>query len=186
MKIFFFSFVKILIILVIILVGWYIIYWLIGFAHPIDYIGWKKISVSGFGSFKIPKNWIVNETENVLLITDKPIEIEDHKIYLIGLKGENKYFITNYELFEKGMKNDIKYYPYNKLFENVEYIGTNRGAIFSVDTSYIVGIYDIRGNIEKRYVLSLHKSGDLFAWDNLIDEKTIRKIMKYREWEKNM
>lgn len=145
------------------------------------YNDYQKIYISDYGNFKVPKNWIVTQNEVALYITDKPIDIKEYKIYLIGIKGENGSYLTHYQIFEEGSieerKNNIPHYD---LFENVKYLGSGRGAISSYSSSYIVRKYIIDDKIEERFNLCLGTSDKilhLFAWDNIIDEKIIKKII---------
>ena len=136
------------------------------------FISWQKVSISGIGSFKIPKDWIINKKDNVIIITDRPIEEEGYKIYLIEISVINE--------------SDGKYRY--KFLENVEHVGNNGSVIYSNSASYWKVLLCINENIEEKYVIGfinlsstrpyLNKSIDFLALDNFVDEKIIRKITK--------
>ena len=149
-------------ILLLILVILAIIFCLIFFRYAF----WQKVTIPSLGSFKVPKDWIVTKNENIIYITDKPIE-EDYKIYLVGVGRV------------KGA--DGKYHY--DFFENAETLGSERGAVYSNSAGYWVEKFNINGVIKEKYVIYLyygfgHPLIYLIAWDNLIDENTIIKITK--------
>jgi len=137
-----------------------------------QFISWQKVSISGIGIFKVPKDWIVTKKENVIYITDRSIEEKEYKIYLIGI---NK------------VKDDDGKYHY-EFFEDIERIGNHESVVYSNSASYWIELFCINENIEEKYVISFSNvSGDrsflnssiyFLAWDNLIDEETIVKIVK--------
>jgi hypothetical protein len=139
------------------------------------YTFWQSVSISGFGTFKVPKKWILTQIENVIYFTDEFLDNEGYKIILFGV-------------IRKG--NDIKdYYDFfdYKIFENVEHIETiDYGVVYSNSARYWVEKYKINGNFEKKYVLEFLQFAqdntiivvNLIVWDNSIKENTIIKIVK--------
>jgi len=130
------------------------------------YAFWQDISLTDYGTFKIPKNWIVTQKQDIIYITDKPIQEEGYKIYLVGVR--------------RIKSNDGKYrYEH---FENVERLGYGWGAITSYSAEYFLEIYNINGVIEEKYVISFSNSGQptiyFLAWDNLLNRNEIIKIAK--------
>ena len=137
---------------------------LFDYSYAKKYTDWQIVSISGVGSFRLPSDWIVTQRENVVYITDRPLEEEVYKIYLIG-----------------GRRGGGEYIRYNDFFDNIDikYIETVRGTGYSNSAQYSITKFNINGNIEEKYDLYFHNSDktiDLLAWDSLIDEKTIIKI----------
>ena len=131
------------------------------------YEEWKTVSILGGGTIKVPQDWVVTQEDNVMYITDKPINEEGYKIYLVGTVFDDKNS-NNYLL------------PY-KLFENVELIGEVNTVNYSNSGMYGIEEYDISGNIETRYIIHLYhttNTSNFIAWDNLLDEDMIIKITK--------
>jgi len=132
----------------------------------VQYAFWKTVYITGFGAIKVPRAWIVTENDNIIFFTDKLIDEEGYKIYLISDKqGNNGENISHY-----------------KYFENVEYLELIRGAIFSIGSHYNLKTFNINGKIEEKFDICLKASGYrsiyFLAWDNSIDERLIRKITK--------
>ncbi len=129
-----------------------------------DYTGWKKIEITDIGSFYVPEDWIYTKEGTIVYFTDKPITEEEYKIYLIGTQ-----FIRN----EKYIKiTDI--YPNYKEKEN------ENGKILSNSASYEEIIFEINNQEEKKFHITLSAGIDnklhLYAWDNLVNIETIKKI----------
>jgi hypothetical protein len=130
----------------------------------IRYAGWQSVSISEVGTFKVPKKWVATQEDNVVYFTDKPIDEKGYKIYLIGK-----------------MEDDREYVRYTEYFENTEFIKTVRGRTYSNEALYSIVRMNINGNIEEKYILIFYNTGkqiSLLAWDNLVDEDTINKIVK--------
>lgn len=127
----------------------------------------KIVEISGVGTLKVPNDWIVTHKENILYITDQPINEEGYRIYLLGDEGDNGKNISPYELFE-----------------GVEYVGNVKGVNYSNSAAYFLQEYNISGNISRKYIIHLYsskKTVNLIAWDDLIDETTIIKIAQSYE-----
>ena len=149
---------------------------LILLVSPKKYEGWKTVPITENMTFKIPEewvvtwennpNWSVEQGDNVMYITDRPMNEEGYKIYLVGtvLDFDAHNYLSPYELFE-----------------NVEYIETVRSAVISNSNIYFLNKYNISGNIETRYGFDMDASQytvNFIAWDNLLDEDMIIKITK--------
>jgi hypothetical protein len=123
---------------------------------------WQSISIPEVGTFRVPGDWIVTQSNNVVYITDKPIDEEGYKIYLIGKTEDGRNRV-----------------PYSEYFENIEYIKSVRGVIYSNSALFSIHKINVNGNIVEKYIITLSnttKDIDLLAWDNLIDENTMKKI----------
>ena len=130
------------------------------------YIGWQDVLVPMVGKFKVPPDWVVTQTEDTVYITDKPIDEEGYKIYLIGAIYP---------------RNDNVVFPY-ELFENTRKIKDGPGTGYSNGAFYGQEEYIINGKKETKYILDVgyntrgRKSLSFIAWDDIIDEKTLSRI----------
>ena len=144
------------------------------------YEGWKTVPITENITFKIPEewvvtwennpNWAVKQGDNVMYITDRPMNEEGYKIYLAGT-------LLDHDTYTAG---DNYLYPY-ELFENVEFIERVRSAGLSNSGMYFLKKYNISGNIETRYNLNMSNPPykiNFIAWDNSLDEDMIIKITK--------
>ena len=129
----------------------------------VNYSGWQTVSVPGVGKFKIPCEWIVTQTEDVVYITDKPIDAEEYKIYLVGTLTGGKLFVAPYALFDNVQEID-----------EISCTGLSNGARYG-QYEYLVN-----NKKETKYFLDVGYEKTLYfiAWDNLLDEKTLSKIAK--------
>ena len=57
--------------------------------HPALYKDWKSVQIAEDGVFSVPKEWIVTQSDNLIYITDKPID-ENYTILLTGMIGVNE------------------------------------------------------------------------------------------------
>ena len=124
--------------------------------HSEIYSEWQVVSIEGEGTFRVPVEWVVTQNDDVIYITDKPIE-EEYNIFLIAAVGEN---VRTYELFD-----------------DVEYLGRvdGWGAAISFGVSFGKSEYKVAGEIIERANISF---GSMFfiAWDDLVDFETIETI----------
>jgi len=139
--------------------------WYFDIPKASDYIGWKDVSIEGYGRFKVPEEWIVTQNDDVMFITDKPIEEENYNIYLIGTIKEN---VIDYISFNILLGEDVK---------RKELI---RSQVFSNSTHYAHIEYVIGDKSEIKQLIDLGSSNniDLIAWDDLVDEETMIKIAR--------
>jgi len=123
---------------------------------------WQSVSISDVGTFRVPGDWIVTQSNNAVYITDKPIDEEGYKIYLIGKTQSN-----------------ISLSEYLENINDIKFMETVNSTNYSNNASFSKSIYVINEIIEEKCVLTLHNSNKviyLYAWDNLIDEDTMKKI----------
>ena len=130
------------------------------------YIDWQDVSVPLVGKFKVPPDWVVTQMEDTVYLTDKSIDEEGYKIYLVGIIVPRA---------------DHVVYPY-ELFEDTRKIGDGPGIGLSNSARYGQEEYIINGKKETKYYLDIGSSSGgrkklyFLAWDDLIDEKTLSKI----------
>jgi hypothetical protein len=68
---------------------------------------WQTVTISDIGSFRIPKKWYVEQLDEFLLITNKPIKEEGYTIYFIGsvsMSGNTKGVASAPHSFFAGME----------------------------------------------------------------------------------
>lgn len=129
-----------------------------------NYEGWKKIEIANLGYCYIPNNWIYTKKDDIVYFTDKPLTEKEYKIYLIG---------TEHVFGEK-------YTKITDVFEESEEIETRDLKLLSNGATYSEKVFKIRGEEKNILHIEFHKGTqiflDLYAWDNLVDINTIKKI----------
>ena len=128
-----------------------------------DYTGWKKIEITDIGSFYVPEDWIYTKEGTIVYFTDKPITEENYNIYLIGTE-----FIKN----EKYIKITDIYPEYNEIRDE-------KHKLLSNSADYEETIFEINNKEERKFHIEFFGGNyelDLYAWDNLVDINTIKKI----------
>ena len=128
-----------------------------------DYTGWKKIEITDIGSFYVPEDWIYTKDGTIVYFTDKPITEENYNIYLIGTE-----FIKN----EKYIKITDIYPEYNEIRDE-------KHKLLSNSADYEETIFEINNKEERKFHIEFFGGNyelDLYAWDNLVDINTIKKI----------
>lgn len=130
-----------------------------------DYTDWKEIEIDKVGSFYVPEEWIFTKDGTIIYFTDKPITDENYKIYLIGTEwDENKTYIDIEDIYPQYKKID---------YENV--------TLLSNSATYQEAVFKTNNEKEKKFYISFFGNTNrlhLYAWDNLLDNKTIKKIAK--------
>lgn len=129
------------------------------------YSGWKTVKINGVGSLKVPENWVYTEEDGLAYFTDRPIDEDDCGIYLV------EPIITR-----DNVGNDI---ISNKLFGDAKYIDIITGTGLSNSAGYGQEEYEQDGRKITKYVIWLYgekRCPTLIAWDDLVDEETIKKI----------
>lgn len=154
--------VTIIIILYVTLVLFFMCFMLYKWLFP-DYTGWKEIKIEKIGSFYVPEEWVYTKEGTIVYFTDKPITEENYKIYLIGTESDrNKVYI--------GIE-DI--YPQYKKIAHENY------KLLSNSSDYKEAIFEINGQKERKLHISFFGNDNelyLYAWDNLLDIETVKKI----------
>jgi len=168
----------IFIILLVTFSGYYFMYKLLDYPNPIISFGWKYIFIKGSGTFKIPRDWIVTQKNKTIFITDKPIEENGYKIYLVGVIIEYDNNLNKDEINGKW----LYYYSNDNFFRNVQFLGsTNHSMVFSNTTYVGIDKYNINENVKEIYYLYFSTNNgkiELLSWDNLISENMLIEIAK--------
>ena len=137
---------------------------ILGYLYRVDYAGWQLVSFGNVGTLRVPEEWVVTIDDNVVFMTDKPLEDEDYLIYLVGgfaTKGEELY-LPNHDLF-----NDLELVAisfsmtsFSSRYGNIEY-RLNGKSFTKLGADF--------GGLRKDQM-------SLIAWDDLVDEDTLFKI----------
>jgi len=150
-----------------------------GYVVPQGYYnGMKEVNVAERLTFRVPEDWIVVQEDNIIHITDKPMEEDDYKYYLVGI-------IT----YEWGNDTEL----FKELFEeivSVKYVQSYRHG--RLDKRSYVSEFNSNGNLTEKHLIEFifNESGEirrvvLVAWDDLLDMDTIAMIARSKnpEWE---
>ena len=129
---------------------------------------WQLVTVEDIGSFYVPGHWVITRQNDVIYMTDKPIDEEDYTIYFIGVVY-NKFLTKDrddilHSILGKYMHLDSYYY----LAEPA-----SGPAIWSRDR------FKIDGVVTELFVIELEDTRCLYmvAWDNAVDVSIIRRVV---------
>ncbi len=132
--------------------------------RPVQYLGWKTIRAQGVGSFMVPAEWVYTVEDGLVCLTDRPVDEDGCRIYL-----------AEPAIYSDG--NDV-FYMWNKLFGEAKHTSSYPICSLSNSSGYGIHSYEQNGNITSKFVIGFYayREFTLIAWDNLVDEHTIRKI----------
>ena len=131
---------------------------------------WQTVVIGGFGSFRVPAEWNVEERDRILYITDKPLADDSCTIYIVGTSERD------------GI-------PLQNLFIGVEWIGSSRYSRL-LDNGGHLFFYDymVNGTKQEHCTIGFDISngaggyGDsynLFVWNReVVDEYITQQIAK--------
>jgi len=140
------------------------------------YKGWQSVYLLEKWAFKVPEEWFVTWEDNVLHITDKPMEEDDFKHYLIGVVEPN-YRGEEYISILSEFFGDLKY---ERWLQDSINMGGSLGERYGSD------VYSVNGNeiIIKEISFALSRYGEseddirLAALDVSLDDHMMLKIMQ--------
>lgn len=127
---------------------------------------WKEVHVANAGSLKIPYEWVYNEKDGVMYLTNKNMDDSSEcKIYLIGMT----YNEHELEPLYRCIAPDMKYVKLisSETFSNSAIIGKNE--------------YIINGQTYEKLFLNLYSSEKelyFIVLDNSIEYETVKKIAR--------
>ena len=129
-----------------------------------DYTGWKKIEITDIGSFYVPEDWIYTKEGTIVYFTDKPITEENYNIYLIGTEFiKNEKYIKITDIYPEYKEKEIK-----------------NGKILSNSADYEEIVFEVENKKENKFHITfssgINRTINLYAWDNLVNIETIKKI----------
>ena len=130
---------------------------------------WQTITISGVGSFRVPTEWSVEQQDDILYITDKPLRDGGYTIYLVGtMQGAE---VAPHEVFEGVEKGSILLSP-----------GFDNGSrLYSVE-------YLVNGETEELHLITFLNIGyvgnegntfELLVWNrDVVDDYLAEQIAK--------
>jgi hypothetical protein len=133
----------------------------------IDTSKWQTVYYNTNMSFKVPDNWVISETDEGLVFSDKSLEEDDYKIFMIEihmytLKGEDSRFDS-------------------KLVGNGIVTKETYGEASSLSTYYSEKTIDINGQSQKLRTLYFAGKVDpvtqFLVLDNTISSQILRRIL---------
>jgi hypothetical protein len=139
---------------------------------------WQTVFVNGVGSFRVPTEWVVEQEDGIVYITDKPRDNEEYKVYIIGVVEADEIV--------------SKYSQPHELFDDVEKVDSIPYGGYSNSTRLNLVKYTVNGNKEEHLLIHCPKiktftiaSLELLVWDmDIVDEKLAREIAKTFTMEK--
>ena len=121
---------------------------------------WQTVTISELGTFRVPTEWNVEEHDEILYITDRPMAYGDYVIYIVGSRGTQAYDI----------------------FEGVERGNVLSSHSFLNAASLFLNEYTVNGVIQEHHSMSLwsaYSSYRLFVWDReVVDRWHVEQIAK--------
>ena len=130
---------------------------------------WQTIAITGLGTFRVPMEWNVEEHDDILYITDKPMLYGNYTIYMVGASLNRVDF------------------PLHELFEGVERGDILRSIASGTRPAYIYFVeYSVNGTNQVHYEIRFtHSQRDgsvyyiLFIWNrDVVDEWHIKQIAR--------
>ena len=120
---------------------------------------WQTITISYIGTFRVPAEWNVEEHDEFLYITDKPMADGDYTIYIIGTNSRIQI-------------------PSHASFEGMERVETRASSVFSNGATLRLSEYTVDSAIQNHHAISFTNSSTgallfygLFVWDyEVVDE----------------
>ena len=138
------------------------------FGWPWHYWGWQTVTIENVGEFQVPGNWIITQYDNVVYMTDAPLD-EEHSIYFAGISHE---FGTEHIFSES-------------LFGSVTQGQIIQSDIWSHDADSAIVVFVEEGIEQEKFVIYFSNGSTferntlvIIAWDNSVDYKTVIKIAK--------
>ncbi|MCL2020176.1 MAG: hypothetical protein FWG70_10535 [Oscillospiraceae bacterium] len=132
-----------------------------------DYTDWQNVSVERIGTFKVPIDWIVTLRDDIIYITDKGIDVDGYKTYLVG-----SIYLASWENADM-----------LKQLYDAEYIRTVESRINSYGSTYGMHEFRINGDYQTKNFICMAADSEngvidivLYAWDDLVDKDMIIKI----------
>jgi len=61
-----------------------------GLWTKLSYLGWKDVYITETWGGSVPNEWVVTRDDNILYITDKPMDEYDYTTYIVGMIGATK------------------------------------------------------------------------------------------------
>lgn len=128
---------------------------------------WKEVKIEGIGTFKVPKDWALQQRGNVIWFSDYSDNKMTDNVYLKGVI---------IEFYKTNENNDAE-----EFYSNIKHSRAISGEGFSNSAEYGIDEYIINGKIEEKYSIELGSSEKnlvLISLDDKVDKDTLIKIAK--------
>jgi len=150
-----------------------------------NYSGWQTVEVQNVGSFQVPGDWVVTQYDNVIWLTDKPIDEEGFIIYFTGIVCSQKEVAYNLNIINStfGVNSTNQFgslatHP----FGNLAFVRFSSSVGYEYENQsrwYLTSFY-IDDNIVDLYNITLRYYGSpcvyMIAWDGKVSESIVRRI----------
>jgi hypothetical protein len=129
---------------------------------------WQLVTVEDIGSFYVPGHWVITQQDDVIYMTDKPIDEEDYTIYFVGVVYTKPRYSDRNKVLQDILGEFSCLSRYYYMMEPT--IGPK---VWSRDTFEVAGFEVEHFVIELGYPHSLY----MIAWDNAVEVSTVRRMM---------
>jgi hypothetical protein len=135
---------------------------------------WQTILVDGVASFKVPGEWVVEQEDGIIFITDTPRQFGEYNIYIVGIVRE--------KVIDTGVRHT---YPH-ELIDGVEMGNWIRGNVFSNGSRLYWYEYYVNDEILERAFIEFNNDTRLdtelvylLIWnDDIVTDDIIEDIAK--------
>lgn len=126
---------------------------------------WQTVTISGIGSFKIPSEWHIEQQDEIIYFTDKPLSNENYTIYLVGTaRGIG---IEPHEIFDEVEKGETFLSPF--LNNGVSLLSINYIVDGIKETYQLILFYNMIGIEDNCF--------ELFVWNRNVANEYITEQM---------
>ena len=140
------------------------------------YEGWQTVTILNAGTFQVSGDWVFTQQDNVIWLTDKPIDEEGYIIYFLGVidysySPSSSPYTINRTI--NSVISEISSFPSAGEYVNGGYYGNSL-------RSWSLSTYVINGEKTSKYSVSLGFDPLIYmiSWDNAVDSATIMEIVK--------
>jgi hypothetical protein len=155
-----------------------------------DYTGWQTVRVEDVCAFQVPGDWVVTQYDNVIWLTDKPIDEEDFIIYFAGvvyMHGEDVYpqnvFTSAFNNLSSNQLGSFATQPFGFLSYTLGVSGNyNYSTHYNLGNrhAWLMEYYYIDDNKVNLYAIYSIKHSSLslymLAWDGVVELDTVGQI----------
>ena len=145
------------------------------------YEGWQTVTILNAGTFQVPGDWVFTQQDNVIWLTDKPIDEEGYIIYFLGVidysySPSSSPYTINRTI--NSVISEISSFPSAGEYVNGGYYGNSL-------RSWSLSTYVINGEKTSKYSVSLGFDPLIYmiSWDNGVDSSTLRLIAESFAYE---
>ena len=127
---------------------------------------WQRVTVQGVGYISVPGHWVVTIQDDVIYMTDKPLDEQGYTIYSLGV------------IYDKGetVERDETLYS---ILGDFTYISTYQYMQYDADI-WSRDTFEIDGIEVERFVIQLEDTHCLYliVWDGTIDLERVIRIVR--------